>query len=125
MGCGGGLGGSAGDDGLAGEGCRVGGLDEGERAVRDSRGNVGLVWVQGKGWDFPSYEKWSNSAANLWPEFNQELSESSGVDTGYTRPGGLELYLSETKWENRSQEMAQVRQHVGDQFEYEMLDHAA
>ena len=122
---GGGLVGSAVAYGLAGKGCRVRVLDEGDRAFRASRGNFGLVWVQGKGWDFPSYAKWSNSAANLWPEFNQELSESSGVDTGYTRPGGLELYLSETKWENRSQEMAQVRQHVGDQFEYEMLDHAA
>ena len=122
---GGGLVGSAVAYGLARKGCQVSVLDEGDRAFRASRGNFGLVWVQGKGWDFPSYAKWSNFAADLWPEFNRELSGSSGVDTGYTRPGGLEFCLSEAEWESRSREMAQVRQHVGDQFEYEMLDHAA
>lgn len=122
---GGGLVGAAVAYGLARKGCQVAVLDEGDRAFRASRGNFGLVWVQGKGWDFPSYAKWSNFAADLWPEFNRELSQASGVDTGYSRPGGLEFCLSESEWENRSQEMAQVRQHVGDQFEYEMLDHAA
>lgn len=122
---GGGLVGSAVAYGLARKGCQVCVLDEGDRAFRASRGNFGLVWVQGKGWDFPSYAKWSNYAADLWPDFNQKLSGSSGVDTGYSRPGGLEFCLSEAEWESRGQEMAQVRLHVGENFEYAMLDHTA
>ena len=46
---GGGLVGVATAWGLAREGCRVAVLDEGDRAVRASRGNFALVWVQSKG----------------------------------------------------------------------------
>ena len=46
---GGGLVGVATAWGLAREGCRVVVLDEGDRAVRASRGNFALVWVQSKG----------------------------------------------------------------------------
>lgn len=122
---GGGLIGTAVAYGLARKGYEVRVLDEGDRAFRASRGNFGLVWVQGKGWDFPSYAKWSNYAADLWPKFNEELMALSGVDTGYSRPGGVEFCLSEAEWENRSREMGKVQQHVGNAFEYEMLDHSA
>ena len=97
---GGGLIGTAVAYGLARKGYEVRVLDEGDRAFRASRGNFGLVWVQGKGWDFPSYAKWSNYAADLWPKFNEELMALSGVDTGYSRPGGVEFCLSEAEWEN-------------------------
>ena len=46
---GGGLVGAATAWGLAREGLRVALLDEGDRAVRASRGNFALVWVQSKG----------------------------------------------------------------------------
>ena len=52
---GGGLVGVATAWGLAREGCRVVVLDEGDRAVRASRGNFALVWVQSKGLGLPEY----------------------------------------------------------------------
>ena len=52
---GGGLVGVATAWGLAREGCRVAVLDEGDRAVRASRGNFALVWVQSKGLGLAPY----------------------------------------------------------------------
>jgi len=34
-------------------------LDEGDVALRASRGNFGLVWVQGKGLGMPAYADWA------------------------------------------------------------------
>ncbi len=52
---GGGLVGAAIAYGLARKGLRVANLDEGDVALRASRGNFGLVWVQGKGVGRPEY----------------------------------------------------------------------
>jgi len=52
---GGGLVGAATSWGLAREGLRVALLDEGDRAVRASRGNFALVWVQSKGLGLAAY----------------------------------------------------------------------
>ena len=45
--------------GLSKKGHGVALPDEGDRAFRACRGNFGLIWVQGKGWDFPAYAKWT------------------------------------------------------------------
>ncbi len=60
---GGGLVGSAIACGVAASGARVLVLDGGDRDFRASRGNFGLVWVQGKGADFPAYARLSGLAA--------------------------------------------------------------
>ncbi|MGD2173190.1 MAG: nopaline dehydrogenase, partial [Gammaproteobacteria bacterium] len=49
---GGGLVGAALAAGIAGSGRRVAVFDGGDRDFRASRGNFGLVWVQGKGADY-------------------------------------------------------------------------
>ena len=56
---GGGLVGVATAWGLAREGQRVVVLDEGDRAVRASRGNFALVWVQSKGLGLAPYAGWT------------------------------------------------------------------
>jgi hydrogen cyanide synthase HcnC len=56
---GGGLVGSAVAWGLARAGASVTLLDEGDDALRASRGNFGLVWVQGKGDGMPEYADWT------------------------------------------------------------------
>ena len=43
--------------GLARAGLRVAVCDEGDQSYRASRGNFGLVWVQGKGVDAPAYAR--------------------------------------------------------------------
>ncbi len=48
-------------------------LDEGDGAIRASRGNFGLVWVQGKGLAFAPYTDWALRAVEQWPELSQRL----------------------------------------------------
>ena len=83
---GGGLVGSAIAWGLGRAGARVLVLDEGDLAFRASRGNFGLVWVQGKGRGCPEYARWTRLSADLWPDFAAELGEQTGIDVGHNGP---------------------------------------
>jgi len=98
---GGGLIGSALAWGAAREGARVTLLDEGDIAHRASRGNFGLVWLQGKGLGHPDYMHWSIRAGQLWPEFSAILQEEIGIDIGWRGGGGLHFCLSEDEMEAR------------------------
>ena len=60
---GGGLVGSAVAYGLACEGAKVAVLDQGDGGFRASRGNFGLVWIQGKGYGLTPYAGWSRNSA--------------------------------------------------------------
>jgi glycine/D-amino acid oxidase-like deaminating enzyme len=71
---GGGLVGSAVAYGLSRQHQKVAILDGGDRSFRASRGNFGLVWVQGKGW---------------------------GTDLCYQRDGGMHFCIDENEWEER------------------------
>lgn len=92
---GGGLVGAAVAYGLARQGERVAMLDEGDVALRASRGNFGLVWVQSKGDGMPEYARWTRHSADVWPEFAAELTAETGVSPDYHKPGGVRPCLSE------------------------------
>jgi glycine/D-amino acid oxidase-like deaminating enzyme len=121
---GGGLVGAAVACGIAAKGNSVAILDGEDRDFRASRGNFGLVWVQGKGADHAPYAQWSGIAAKMWPAFERELQDATGIDIGYRQNGGLNFCLSEQEWETRSEEMRLVAQHTQGSFEYRMLEHA-
>ena len=70
-------------------------LDEGDDATRASRGNFGLIWVQGKGDGLPAYTHWTRRSAALWPEFAKELEDATGLDLELSQPGGVDFCLSE------------------------------
>ena len=74
---GGGLVGVATAWGLAREGCRVVVLDEGDSAVRASRGNFALVWVQSKGLGLAPYAGWTIRSSNAWAGFAEALKEET------------------------------------------------
>ncbi|CRK76278.1 Hydrogen cyanide synthase subunit HcnC precursor [Nereida ignava] len=97
---GGGLVGAAVAWGLARQGEKVILLDEGDVALRASRGNFGLVWVQSKGSGMHDYARWTRRSADLWPEFADCLAEDSGISPDYHKPGGLHFCLSEDEMEN-------------------------
>jgi len=97
---GGGLVGAALAWGLARAGERVTVIDEGDVALRASRGNFGLVWVQSKGRNMPGYARWTRRSADLWPEFAGLLADESGIDPDYSKPGGLHFCLSEAALED-------------------------
>jgi len=94
---GGGLVGSAVAWGLGRSGASVIVLDEGDDAFRASRGNFGLVWVQGKGDGMPAYAAWTRHSAETWPTLAATLAEETGVDVGLRQPGGVEPLLDEAE----------------------------
>ena len=121
---GGGLVGSSIAYGLSKQGYRIAVVDGSDRSFRASRGNFGLVWVQGKGWDYAPYAQWCQEAANLWPEFNRQLAEETGIDTSYQRTGGMHFCLNEEEWATRTEALDKIVRHTNGEFKYQMLEHA-
>lgn len=120
---GGGLVGMAVAYGLARSGVGVRVLDQGDDAFRASRGNFGLVWVQGKGHDLPDYARWTGSSATRWPAFAQALVADSGVDVQLRQPGGFHMCFSDQELLERESRLRTLQAALGD-YPFEMLDAA-
>ncbi len=118
---GGGLVGAAVAVGLAARGERLAVLDGDDRDFRASRGNFGLVWVQGKGADCAAYARLSGYAARQWGDFAAMLAQETGIDVALEQTGGYDFCLDETDWNARAGEMRRVAAHTAGEFEYEML----
>lgn len=122
---GGGLVGVATAWGLAREGCRVVVLDEGDRAVRASRGNFALVWVQSKGLGLAPYAGWTIRSSGAWRGFSDLLKQETGLDVSFQRPGGFHLALSEKELEARAAILQRLHNQPGIvDYKTEILDHA-
>ncbi|MBI5719041.1 MAG: FAD-binding oxidoreductase [Burkholderiales bacterium] len=111
--------------GLARAGERVRVLDEGDDAFRATRGNFGLVWVQGKGLGRPAYARWTLASAARWPGFAAELAAGTGIDVDLKQPGGLSMCLSEQELAARGAQLAALRDELGEPYPFEVLDAAA
>ncbi|MFM0736014.1 FAD-dependent oxidoreductase [Paraburkholderia xenovorans] len=120
---GGGLVGSAVAYGLAREGARVTVLDEDDGGFRASRGNFGLVWIQGKGYGMSPYARWSRSSATRWPGLAAALLEDSGVDVALRQPGGFHFCFDDDELIERKTRLATLQAELGD-YPYQMLDAA-
>jgi len=81
--------------GLAAAGKQVVIYDEGDVALRASRGNFGLVWVQGKGAEQPAYARWTRRSASLWSGFADELQQQTGLPLSLEQKGGFSYHLTE------------------------------
>lgn len=109
--------------GLAKQGAHVKVLDNVKGMYSASRGNFGLVWVQGKGLGMPRYAEWTLAAAEEWHNFSQELTEKTGNEIDYKQPGGFEVCLGEKEWLLRNAELEQLREEFpGGNYNYQMLD---
>lgn len=122
---GGGMIGAAIAYGLARLGQKTAMLDEGDIAFRAARGNFGLIWVQGKGGNCPQYASWTRHSADVWGNFNAELSEVTGSDIAYDRSGGISFCLSRKEFEDRSVSLSMLEKSANGAFQYEMLEHKA
>lgn len=119
---GGGLVGAALAYGAARAGARVALLDEGDDAFRASRGNFGLVWVQGKGYSLPRYAQWTRRAANGWARLAADLLTDTGIDVQLRQPGGFHICFSEEELARRRARLQHIRAAVGGDHPFEMLD---
>jgi glycine/D-amino acid oxidase-like deaminating enzyme len=123
---GGGLVGGAIAYGLARLGRRTALLDEGDIAYRASRGNFGLVWVQGKGLGLAPYGNWTQNAARRWPELARLLREDTGIDVALEQPGGFHVCLSDAEMDSRVASLAKLVEQAGFQrYAFEVLDRRA
>ncbi len=118
---GGGLLGTALAWGAARAGQRVMLLDEGDIAFRAARGNFGLVWVQGKGYGFTPYARWTVAAARLWPQLADMLREETGLDVHLQQTGGYHLCQGEEELQARIERLQRIRADLGGDYPYEFL----
>ncbi|MFL9874361.1 NAD(P)/FAD-dependent oxidoreductase [Paraburkholderia megapolitana] len=119
---GGGLVGAAVAYGLAREGRKVTVLDQGDNGLRASRGNFGLVWVQGKGYGVSPYARWTRSSAQQWPGLAAALLEETGIDVSLKQPGGFHLCFSDDDLVEREARLAALSAELGGDYPYQMLD---
>lgn len=117
-----GLVGSAVAYGLARRGLDVTLLDEGDLAFRASRGNFGLVWVQGKGVGMPSYARWSLGSARLWPELAAALRDETGLDVSLQQAGGFHICVTEREFVERRERLGTLAAQAGCPYPFEMLE---
>lgn len=120
---GGGLVGASIAYGLRKGGARVAVLDEGDVAYRASRGNAGLVWLQGKGLGLGPYANWTRLSTQLWPSLAALLQEDTGVDVHLEQPGGLHPTFSDEEFDARQDDMRRLMQQAEVvPYEWKMLD---
>ncbi|RYH20345.1 MAG: FAD-binding oxidoreductase [Alcaligenaceae bacterium] len=108
--------------GLARAGEKVQLLDEGDDAFRAARGNFGLVWVHGKGLGSPDYARWSQASARDWPSFSRDLAARTGVDVELSQIGGMVMSLDERELSARVADLSLIRESLGGDYPYEVLD---
>lgn len=108
--------------GLLQAGRRVRVLDGADNDARASQGNFGLVWGQGKGWDFAPYAKWTSEALAAWPDFSARLADLSGVDVALDQSGGFEFFTDAGEMDEFAGMLENQQKHVGNRFSFEVLN---
>jgi len=109
--------------GLLKRGRRVLVLDGDDGSFRASRGNFGLVWVQGKGLKQPAYASWTQKSAAAWSDFSSELGESTGHNLALQQTGGYDFYFDEESLEQRAAEFETLKEKLGGDYPFEVLRH--
>lgn len=97
-------------------------LDEGDGAIRASRGNFGLVWVQGKGLGLTAYTGWALRAIEPWARLAEDLQQETGIDVGLKQTGGLYLCRTPEALAQRAADLATVKARFSGEYDYEIMD---
>ena len=110
--------------GLALLGRQVTLLDEGDDALRAARGNFGLLWVQGKGYQNSPYARWTRESVGLWPRLDALLHSDTGIELHLRQPGGFQLCLSEEELAEETRRLAWLQEAFEGDYPFELLDPA-
>ena len=100
-------------------------LDGADDDFRASRGNFGLVWIQGKGVDCVEYSQWSRRSARLWASFARELQYLTGFDLKLSQTGGMEYFTDASQLEDHIAKLSALRKASDGNYPFEVLDNAA
>lgn len=111
---GGGIVGAAVAFGLLERGRRVTVLDAGDTSIRAATANLGLVWVNGKGRNFPAYQRWTRRSATLWPELCARLQDATGLRLEYQQRGGLKFAVGDAEMQKHANHLAALREQAPD-----------
>nr|WP_321980059.1 FAD-dependent oxidoreductase [uncultured Cohaesibacter sp.] len=96
-------------------------LDGSDGSFRASRGNFGLIWIQGKGAKAPHYAKWSRLSASLYADFAEELTEATGIPLGLEQNGGFDYHFSEESLQKTVQSYERLKQEFDGDYPFEIL----
>jgi glycine/D-amino acid oxidase-like deaminating enzyme len=107
--------------GLLRRGQTVAVIDGDDNGLRASRGNFGLIWVQGKGVTQPRYAEWTQGSAKAWRDFADELTDLTGIDLALQQDGGLDLHFSEDTLAETVAQYDRLRQALGGDYPFEVL----
>ncbi len=107
--------------GLLKQGASVICVDGTDTDFKASRGNFGLVWVQGKGIKTPFYAAWTRDAARLYPSFVSELSEETGIKINLSQIGGYEYFIDSNALDERIAEYKKLKRALNGDYPYEIL----
>lgn len=98
-------------------------IDGADDDFRASRGNFGLIWIQGKGADAPHYATWSRISANEWSCFAADLLAETGVDVAFQDAGGVDYFTDLGELEDRVQVLSNLAAALDDDYPFDVLDH--
>ncbi|MCG7493177.1 FAD-binding oxidoreductase [Thalassobius sp. Cn5-15] len=110
--------------GLLKQGAQVTVIDGSDTDARASRGNFGLVWIQGKGAKAPHYAAWSRSSAKLWQGFAKDLKEATGIDIAFSQIGGVEYFTDADALAQDAAGLQGLQDHFDGDYPFEVLEHS-
>ena len=96
-------------------------LDGDDGAFRASRGNFGLIWVQGKGADAPHYARWTRRSVAMWRDFAEELEHATGIDLSVRQDGGFVYFTDEGELDAHVSLLEALRQKLGGDYPFEVV----
>jgi glycine/D-amino acid oxidase-like deaminating enzyme len=88
-----------------------------------SRGNFGLIWIQGKGINNTQYAQWSQKSVAAWPQFAEELQEHTGINISLEQKGGYDFHFSEKSLEKTLAQYTSLKQKLNGNYPYDVLTH--
>ncbi len=111
--------------GLLRHGKQVAIFDEGDVALRASRGNFGLVWVQSKGIKKPEYAQWTRRSARSWRGFADALQAQAETDIMLVQDGGYIYQMDEDVLASEAANYKLLQDSLGGDYPFEVMDNAA
>jgi len=96
-------------------------IDGTDADFRASRGNFGLVWVQGKGFSAPHYAAWSQKAVREYPNFVAGLTDDTGIKISLQQTGGYEYFTDTESLNSRVEQFETLKKALGGDYPYEIL----